>query len=129
MREIKFRGKNKADNQWYYGSENPNPDNDNDLNLSLFWQEVADGWITRETVGQSTGREDITEKECFHKDICNYKDDSGTAQTGVVEWSCVRTAYYLRAIGGDEEGNQDGDLDRDFEIIGNIHYNPELNEQ
>jgi len=31
-------------------------------------------------------------------------------------------------LNGDEEGNQDGDLVRDFEIIGNVHENPELME-
>ena len=85
--------------------------------------------VIPETVGQYTGRNDKNGTESYHGDICSYKDDSGTAQKGIIRWSLCQTKFYFEAIGGDDEGNQDGDLDREFEVIGNIHDNPELLEK
>ena len=82
------------------------------------------------SVGQSTGLKDKNGdgKESYGKDICLYKDDSGTMQEGVIEWCDCQARYYLEAIGGDDEGNQDGDLDRWFDILGNTTDDPKLME-
>jgi len=77
---------------------------------------------------QFTGLHDSEGRESCHKDICLYADDSGTTQTGIIEWSDTRAAFYIEAIGGDDEGNQDGDLDRPFKVVGTIH-DPELLEK
>lgn len=78
---------------------------------------------------QFTGLKDKNGKEMFHLDICRYKDDSGTWQTGIIKdkgW----LEFYIEAIGGDDEGNQDQqlhpDYQKDYEVIGNIYKNPEL---
>jgi len=67
---------------------------------------------------QFTGFEDINNKEAYHKDICKYKDQSGTEQKGIIEWD---NGWFLDAIDGDDEGNQCVDLDDTFdgfEIVG-----------
>ena len=81
------------------------------------------------SVGQQTGRKDKNGKEGYHEDICLYKDDSNTLQKGVIEWRDQGAAYYFEAVDGADEGNQDGDLDREFEIIGNVHEKQELLER
>jgi len=75
---------------------------------------------------QYTGLKDRNSIEAYHKDICKYKDYAGNNQIGVIEWADLSARFYIESVGGDDEGNQDGDLDREFEIIGNIHENPEL---
>jgi len=80
------------------------------------------------SVGQSTGLKDNNGEgtESYHKDICRYRDDSGKGQTGSIEWSETGARFYIHAVGGDDEGNQDGDLDRWFFVIGNVTDNPGL---
>lgn len=75
---------------------------------------------------QYTGLKDKNGVGDYHKDICSYIDDSGTMRIGIIEWECG--AWWLIAIGGDDEGNQnimlahaDGHVN-----IGNIYENPEL---
>lgn len=74
-----------------------------------------------------TGLPDKNGNESYMDDIVKYKDDSGTPQVGVIKDRGYLNCYF-EAIGGDDEGNQDGELHPDipFEIIGNIHANPEL---
>ena len=82
----------------------------------------------RVVVEMYSGVEDENGKECYCNDICFYDDDSGKKQIGIVKWCVNLAAFYIRAIGGDDEGNQNGDLGRKFTIIGNRHENPELME-
>lgn len=131
-REIKFRGKRVNNGEWVYG-DLWQPVRDNQK-IAFILRQDNKYEVVPETVGQFTGLKDRNgvgdcenqPKDAYHKDICLYRDDSGHNQTGIIEWSETQARIYLEAIGGDDEGNQDGDLDRWFEVIGNIHDNPEL---
>ncbi len=75
---------------------------------------------------QFTGLKDKNGKEAYAEYIVKYIDDSGTPQVGVIVdmgWK-----FYIEAVGGDDEGNQDLELhpDNEFEIIGNKFENSEL---
>ena len=83
--------------------------------------------LAKELSCQFTGLLDKNGKEGYHKDICLYKDDSGIIQKGIIEWRDSGARFYLEAIGGDDEGNQDGYLENgEFEIIGNAFENGDL---
>lgn len=74
--------------------------------------------VVSETVVQETGIKDIEGNMCFHKDTCCYKDDHDRVHFGITEWNECFTGYYFKAIDGDEEGNQDGQIEEGmFEII------------
>jgi uncharacterized phage protein (TIGR01671 family) len=80
-------------------------------------------------VMQFTGLLDKNGKDIYFSDVCKYKDDSGSWQIGVVkDYGYLKG--YIEAIGGDDEGNQDGELhpdyQKDYEVLGNIYQNPEL---
>ena len=134
MREHKYRGMTK-EGKWVYGSlVQLNSGlcyiiaNIHGLHLPLDRKLMCEftDQVLPETVGQFTGLHDSEGRESCHKDICLYADDSGTTQTGIIEWSDTRAAFYIEAIGGDDEGNQDGDLDRPFKVVGNKWENKEL---
>ena len=96
----------------------------------LFFGNYPDGTPRTEShskyvIMQYTGLKDKNGADDYHKDICEYYDDSGTKQIGIVEWR--GGAWWLQAIGGDDEGNQDVMLAyADHEIIGNIYEHKEL---
>lgn len=75
---------------------------------------------------QYTGFKDPNSKEDYHKDICEYLDDSNIKQLGIIKWS--DGAWWLIAINGDDEGNQDVMLAHaeGHVNLGNIYENPEL---
>ena len=131
MRTIKFRAWVKPDNgvQYYSGMYPIVELGRNNCvveRASIFAQLIFP--LSTVEVMQYTGLKDRngTGKEAYYCDICVYDDDSGTRQRGVIQWSQTQARFYLQAIGGDDEGNQDGDLDRWFKIIGNVFENPEL---
>lgn len=75
---------------------------------------------------QFTGFYDKGGAKDYHKDACYYHDDSGKLQIGVIEWE--QGGWWLIAIGGDDEGNQnvmlahaDGHVN-----TGNTYEHPEL---
>ena len=130
MREILFRGKTARDPEWIYG----------DLLHDGFDYDVAI-WeeknklvtaIQPQTVGQFTGRTDKNGKKVFEHDILQtftvWAD--GTVEKGgigIVQWWEHDQCYVLVTKEGyhiDDFGN----LGRPeyYEVIGNIHDNPEL---
>lgn len=149
MREILFRGKRIDNGAWVYGSflldgeahrplEKkhlsfskcyiiPETDRDNiktRFNDGSYYLQTVGYHVIPETVGQFTGMTDKNGKKIFEGDIvkaeriCN-----GLYWTGCVVWW-----YGCFAIQGIKDSNNVPaiDLFRNYEVIGNIHDNPEL---
>lgn len=140
MREILFRGKSVNSGEWVEGSlviTTIEPADDTpikhyhieDMTIGVFPNEFQSGLsetVDPETVGQFTGLTDKNGKKIFEGDIvkaeriCNRN-----SWTGCVAWwnGCF-------AIQGLKDGNNVPaiDLFKDYEVIGNIHDNPELME-
>jgi len=87
-----------------------------------FWYEGTEAILL-----QCIGLRDKNLIEMYKGDVVEYRDDSGTMQIGVIK-DRGYLEMYVEAVGGDEEGNQDGQLhpDVEFEVIGNIYENPKL---
>ena len=138
MREILFRGKRKDNGEWVenhtvvelrdgqkYIPNNFAPsglkidENGNKVSFVALFHEVIP-----ETVGQYTGLTDKNGKKIFEGDIIK---NTWTGDTHTVDW-CVDCAVWVLPCITDERrettfGSYDGD---DYEVIGNIHDNPEL---
>ena len=146
MREILFRGKRIYKNEWVYG--NLVIDNRGELHIVRPEDVVQDGhhirddsdlpmFFEQETFGQYTGLKDKNGKRIFEGDIVHYLYEPGKGywnsdQNSVIEWRS--TGFYMRGIMGTNKyacstgwlvsiPHGDGKC---FEVIGNIHDNPEL---
>ena len=89
--------------------------------------------VIPETVGQFTGLTDKNGKKIFEGDIGRYKQTDGAKEngkpiicTGVVLYNEKTASFAVESK--DEKGRKYFDYFpiKDFEIIGNIHDNPEL---
>ena len=121
MREIKFRGKT-ANGEWVYGSliysDNIEP---------AIYFEFGKGtvktfdfvYVKPETVGQYIGQKDKNGKKIFEGDILHCKYNHHKYLVKINEYG-----VYTR----DERGEELklGRIHNDFEIVGNVHDNPEL---
>lgn len=137
MREILFRGK-KDDDEWVYGSfcmdalEQFNGLCGVDGFIRLY--DKAKGKmqtyeVDRETVGQYTGKTDKNKKRVFDGDIIRMFDAKPPFDVGVVQWDDHDQCYVVRSTWSEKCHLTDfGNLGRPeyFEVIGNIHDNPEL---
>ena len=136
MREILFRGKRVDNGEWVYGSfcmdavEQKNGLCGVDGFIRLYDPTAGKMQmheVDRETVGQFTGLTDKNGKKIFEGDIVEGADftaeDGGY---GVV--SFVDGAFEVSGnnVAGTFNENYYG---REFEVIGNIHDNPELLEE
>ena len=128
MREILFRGKRLHDNKWIYGNfvsdceGNPHiiePRFFCEDGHHLQYEDNTDTpvFIIPETVGQYTGLTDKNGVRIFEGDIVRYEDDIG----------------YVIYNGDDARFLVDSpnmyismDYSNEFEVIGNIHDNPEI---
>lgn len=122
MREIKFRGKRIANGEWVYGSlliwangectilEKSNSSN-------AVWKRE----IEPETVGQFTGLLDVNGKEIYEGDILrmSYRKDD----LGIVKFENEAAAFTIREKGKLRWWYL---INRHYELVGNIHDNPEL---
>ena len=127
-REILFRGKRADTKEWIYGDVQQNGDAVKIREQEPNIQRVARSFVViPETVGQFTGLTDIHGVKIFEGDIIEAHLDElfpDLATTLIVVWSNYGW------FGRDMEGNVDS-LEREwvsdfFEIIGNIHDNPEM---
>ena len=132
MREILFRGKSKVQgSEWLYG----------DVliyeNSAQIWEAINNrkhnSVVSLETVGQYTGLTDKNGKKIFEGDIGRYKQTDGAKINGK-PIICIGKVVYNEKTASfavdskDEIGAKNYDYFpiKDFEIIGNIHDNPEL---
>ena len=142
-RTIKFRGKRIDNGEWVHGSLDLTGNR-----ASISWDRIDnDGdtvpWFANvdpATVGQFTGLLDKNGKEIYEGDIITadcypFFSDGKPNYVAVVEWNdCGFAAFLELHKDSDARGISvgcpvmyfDSDNAAEFEIIGNIHDNPEL---
>ena len=117
-REILFRGKCKTDNEWLYGF--PYVTRKNAVKINWYCSEFGSmrtDEVDPETVGQYTGLTDKNGVRIFEGDIIRFEDDIGYV---------IYTEGYARFLVDSPNRYISMDYSSEFEVIGNIHDNPEL---
>ena len=125
MRTIKFRGKDRYGEIWYYGSLTVN-----EIFGHTYICKSPLGYmeVDPKTVGQFTGLYDCEGKEIFEGDILRL----GNSPSGVceVKWNEYLAAFCIRFFFENKVGTRPlgGRVicGRKVEVIGNIFDNPEL---
>ena len=121
MRGYKFRGRDGDD--WYYGSLFVDSAGQTGISApKSFWIKP----VKPETVGQYTGAKDINGKESYEDDIIKFYDDRAHELIGVIKWNALACRWYVDcsvSVRGCDYHPFDARYA--FEIIGNIHDNPE----
>ena len=124
-REIKFRGKSLHTGEWHYGNLMQVGD------ACYIHEPGTAGFFTDpETVGQFTGMYDRKGKEIYEGDILKW-DKYDTSKHFQIEYNHGGFGYWYYGefylLGGNQNFSfKPFNKDKDFEIIGNIHDNPEL---
>lgn len=124
MRTIKFRGKRLDNGEWVYGYyavilNKLRVDSKETIIIT------PEGYyeVLPDSVGQWTGLVDRNGKEIFEGDIISRENTY--ENNCVVKWDDESCGFTLNYIYFDESYNMNEFWD-DFEVIGNIHDNPEL---
>jgi uncharacterized phage protein (TIGR01671 family) len=118
MREILFRGKRVDNGEWIYGDLLTPTDIMNVWEISENTG-MGDRYdIDPETVGQYTGLTDKNGKKIFEGDIIKDRFDD----IGQIEYKPKSSAFIVK----DWETGYVLWFEKDIEVIGNIHDNPEL---
>ena len=128
-REIKFRGKEFETGQWIEGSLTTYPRYYPTITLvenAELIPKKKTCVVLPETVGQFTGLCDKNGKEIYEGDICRYYNPED--KDGICE---IEEDYALWISGTIKETNLLTPLfylkcSSEWEVIGNIHQNPEL---
>jgi uncharacterized phage protein (TIGR01671 family) len=123
MRIIKFRGRSKVSNEWYYGSlEKIKAQNQTEYYII---DELENSqFIEPRTVGQFTGLLDIEGKEIYEGDILTSKYEHPTFD--VVFWDTDELAFALNNSGAVVGLSSVMVKEYKLRVIGNIYDNPEL---
>ena len=122
MREVLFRGKEVADGKWiegFYSAEEYNPysgEVEHIPRIQIIGKCVSLGVIP-DTVGQYTGLTDKNGVRIFEGDIVRYKDDIGYV---------IYNGDDARFLVDSPNRYISMDYSNEFEVIGNIHDDPEL---
>lgn len=134
MFEILFRGKRTDCNLWVYGclvnkiigAKYPaiihTSEYTDNNQIDLDWD-----FVTPETIGQYTGLTDINNKKIFDGDIIkhyNEKINPHKFVLSIVKWDCSKSRFYKTDI--EDCTNWAMSASCKYEVIGNIHDNPEL---
>ena len=133
MREIKFRGFSKKHQQWLTGNYILN----RGAHFIAPVDEPADGktWedyeVNPDTVGQFTGRKDLNFCDIYDGDIVrDHSDPMGNGDVGAVVYDEAHAIFAIRYYNDTpDESITYGMYDckqKELEVIGNIHDNPEL---
>lgn len=123
MREILFRGKREG--QWIEGSLVRFPDGTTEICYSgekCDIDELDKATVETETVGQFTGLTDKNGKRIFEGDIVR---QPGQKQVGLVQYGEFNCSC-CDGVFGWHFGDEDIRDHDSYEVIGNIHDNPEL---
>ena len=125
MRIIKFRGKDRENGKWYYGSLVYS----NEIDTAIYFQtrngsvKVMDWvYVNQETIGQFTSLYDKNKNEIYEGDILKVP---GTGEK--IEVRFVRGIFAFLWNGDlDDEAPINAPTQEWAEVIGNIHDNPKL---
>ena len=124
MREFLFRGKRVVNGKWVEGfmySQHFPLEFRDDFYIRCY---DTDYLVIPETVGQYTGLTDKNGVRIFEGDIVECVSDGERA---VISWLKYSACFGLSFDGWCcDFDNYDYNLPSDFEVIGNIHDNPEI---
>jgi uncharacterized phage protein (TIGR01671 family) len=132
MREIKFRGKRIDTGEWIYGYFTRNDENGNCYITTQTESGGAHPWqVIPETVGQFTGVSDKNGKEIYDRDVLQmfrHSDNTNRHEKDFVSKVSFEfgTFYVLGRYATKQSFLHMARPGQSFEIIGNIHDNPEL---
>ena len=124
MREILFRGKDKFDGEWYAGSLSHDTKYGNCF-IEVSVHQGITKEVIPETVGQYTGLTDKNGTRIFEGDILSaHLDDGYPENETMLEVVWHNNGWYGK--NGKFFDDFDNGFEKYFEVIGNIHDNPEL---
>ena len=123
-REIKFRGYSEELEKWCFGSLVDYGEERMEIHGFDVFRQGDDSWheipVIPETVGQYTGLEDRNGKEIYEGDIVKWENLMKTPMRSVIRY--IYNGFKFTDFDGEDQEIWCGV----FEIIGNIHDNPEL---
>ena len=132
MREILFRGKRTDNGEWVEGFYTLYANNCGVHPCILTGTEqgcVIPQFVIPETVGQYTGLTDKNGKKIFEGDIVKHYNNSDDGfDIGVLYWDETFSQWKRTSIGNFHNSSFTYVMSRscEYEVIGNIHDNPEL---
>lgn len=140
MREILFRGKRKDTGEWAYGYfvsqgnetyifEQAEVDKGIDLGGSLDCCEMRE--VIPESLGQYIGLIDRINNKVFEGDILEYRGMFRDARRIIIGYDAASYTYasvtrFFRDIYDPIDDNEYGVCIDTYEVVGNLHDNPEL---
>ena len=139
MSEILFRGQTrrygekvrmngeKVKSNWVYGGIFPN---NRGGDFSIIYQQeptIEKFTVYSDTVEQYTGLTDKNGTKIFEGDILGFTDSDNEKTPYLVFWDECSSAWHIAENGDRKIWDDFVDFDNErFEVIGNIHDNPEL---
>lgn len=137
MREILFRGKRVGNGEWLYGwvttqhKKYTGGDLLTKIQSNTFG--VGEYYVDTETVGQFTGLTDKNGKKIFEGDIVRrFNSKEQEVMRYAVKWN-TDCCMFVLICEDTYLGEYDSDFTvfygEEFEIVGNVHDNPELRKE
>ena len=127
MREIKFRGKRIANDEWVYGFLALIDNEPAIITDSIEWIDGSElrssrwDYIDKNTVGQFIGLQDSTGKDVYEGDIVLQQGYNGRKKPMVVRFE--RGAFIVGYHNGSSTQCRPMLLNRRCKVVGNIHDN------